>query len=170
MIYFLLFFQIIAGASAPSGQSVFDSKIRWHDESGHELQLEQFKDEELVFGLAYTTCRITCPMVVQQLKEIEKKMDQKLVRGEIFFISIDPEKDTIQRLADYKKKIHIESKRWHFLRANKDETHDFAKILGFDFNTTDEHIWHDRKVLLVDGKGHLRKSLEGFNTSLEGIF
>ncbi len=167
--WFLLF-QLIANASEPTGQSIFDSGILWHNEAGQEVNLNQFKSEALVIGLAYTTCRITCPLVVQQLKDIEKLMDQKSIQGEIIFVTIDPDKDTIKRLANYKKKMNIRSSRWHFLRASNSETRNFAKTIGFEFNISDEHIWHDRKVLLIDDKGHVRKSLEGFDATLDGIF
>ena len=97
-------------------------------------------------------------------------MDRLAIPGEIIFVTIDPDKDTVERLAMYKKQLKISSPRWHFLRASKVETQAFAKTLGFGFNMSDEHIWHDRKVLIVDGTGHVRKTLEGFNASLKDVF
>ncbi len=163
-------FAALTPSWAGDSTNFFEKPYVFENEESAKIKLSQWQNEDVVVAFAFTTCRITCPQVMRQLSKIQKIMDQKSVKGEILFISIDPENDSPARLAIFKKDHKITSSRWHFLRGNLDETKKLAQLLNFGFNTSDEHIWHDRKVFVVGKDGQVRATLKGFDADLSRLF
>ncbi len=162
---------LLAGAEAPSPSNLFDLPIHFQDETGHDVLLNRWRGEKIVIAPAYTTCRITCPMVItEQLQSIEKAMDQHNIKGEILFITIDPETDTTARLASFRQSHDLRSQRWHFLRTTPAESNKMMSFLYFKYALEDGHINHDRKIFAFDNEGTLLQILNGFNAPLGNLF
>lgn len=156
----------IAAEASPSG-AITEVGSNWTDESGKTLSFAEFKGRKLVLTFAYTSCLTGCPMVMRQLKRID---DQLKARGEtrdFIFVTLDPRLDTSEKLKLYKDKWKVAEARWHFLRSTDEVTRKLADAVGFKYRIIDEHIWHDKKVLLIGEDGRVERVLEGIKANLE---
>jgi len=74
------------------------------DHSKQSVNLARFQNQWTFVFFGFTHCPHVCPATLAQLGVIKKTMLKKPEYGnnvQFFFISVDPERDTVERLADY---------------------------------------------------------------------
>ena len=121
------------------------------------------KNKVWVASFVYTTCKGSCPMLGAQMKRLSQSMpgsnDFRLIS-----ISVDPEKDTPERLARYAKDLGVEDARWTFLTGKKSVIRDLV-IKGFKLAAAraddGSEILHSSKLVLVDRQGIIRGYFDG---------
>jgi protein SCO1 len=73
------------------------------------------KDKIVVLSFIYTSCKDICPLATARLGEAAEKLDDRLGRDIFFYsISIEPERDTPERLKQYADAFHA-GPGWLFL-------------------------------------------------------
>jgi protein SCO1 len=73
------------------------------------------KDRIVVLSFVYTSCRDICPLATARLGEAAEKLGDRLGRDIFFYsISIEPERDTPERLKQYAEAFHA-GPGWLFL-------------------------------------------------------
>lgn len=70
-----------------------------HDGKPHSLAAEKGKAVVVFFG--FTHCPDVCPTTMVELAEVMKLLGPKADRVQVFFVSVDPERDTRELLAQY---------------------------------------------------------------------
>lgn len=71
------------------------------------VSLKDYRGKEVVLYFGYTSCPDVCPTSLGMLSLALRKMTAKERDNlQVFFISVDPERDTLQRLHDYAKAFH----------------------------------------------------------------
>ncbi len=137
-------------------------EITWTDETGHPHKLADFKSSLVVLTMIYTECKKTCPMVTTaKLKELQAALDTQNKSAQFVVVTLDPENDTPEVLAQFKKKIGMDRDNWHFLRGTTKETHQFARKLDLDdYWKMDEHILHKFKIIYLDFQTSHRRTLD----------
>src|SRR3982751_6404891 len=88
------------------------------------------KGKAMAINLIYTHCNGTCPLETAKMVQVQKLLGDK-VGKEIFFysISIDPERDTPERLKAYAERYHV-GPGWQFLTGKPDDIKLVANKLG----------------------------------------
>ncbi|MDZ4730542.1 MAG: SCO family protein [Xanthomonadales bacterium] len=74
------------------------------DESGQPFSLGDFKDRWSLLFFGFTNCPDICPNTLYQLQQVRKELLGKLDASEmpvIYLVSVDPDRDTPQKLAEY---------------------------------------------------------------------
>ena len=74
------------------------------DQRGEPFSLEQFKGHWSLLFFGFTACPDACPNTLYQLQQARKLMlneEDASQIPQIYFVSIDPERDTPQKLAAY---------------------------------------------------------------------
>jgi cytochrome oxidase Cu insertion factor (SCO1/SenC/PrrC family) len=106
----------IAGAELPSAAELMDD-LMWNrgpiggpftltDHSGRRRSDSEFRGKLMLIYFGYTTCPDICPT---DLMTIAQAIDALGALGEAvqpIFITVDPERDTVPRLADYVSSFH----------------------------------------------------------------
>ncbi len=72
-----------------------------------------------VISFVYTTCTAVCPMTSQILYNVQEKLGAQLSKVHIMSISIDPENDTPEKLAEYAKKYHAKNAWQHYTSSEE---------------------------------------------------
>lgn len=67
----------------------------------------------VVLNFIYTTCTAICPILSQSFAEFQRKLGAERDQVRMVSISIDPEEDTPQRLAEYAKRFDA-GRQWGF--------------------------------------------------------
>lgn len=71
------------------------------DHHGTPKTLADFKGRALVVFFGYTSCPDVCPTTLSRLAAVVKALGPDAARVQVLFVTLDPERDTAQKLADY---------------------------------------------------------------------
>ena len=67
----------------------------------NEVSSFNFRGKVLLINFGYTYCPDVCPMTLTHLKKVMIDLDILSKNVQVFFISIDPERDTPEKLKEY---------------------------------------------------------------------
>jgi len=73
---------------------------------GETISLEDFRNKVVLVYFGYTFCPDVCPITLSKLKLIMLDLGEKAEKVQVIFISIDPERDTYQKLKEYIPYFH----------------------------------------------------------------
>ena len=73
---------------------------------GKTVSLEDFRNKVVLIYFGYTFCPDVCPITLSNLKMLMLSLEEKAEDVQVIFISIDPERDTFQKLKDYVPYFH----------------------------------------------------------------
>ena len=121
------------------------------------------QDKIFVTEFFFTSCPSICPkMQAQMLRFYEKFKNNRDVV--ILAFTIDPARDSVQKLKAYEKKLGIESSKWHLLTGNKDSIYNLAESFlvsaAEDPDAPGGHV-HSGNFILVDKQRRLRGYYDG---------
>lgn len=158
-----------AAAAAPSGAdgySVYDLPASWRDQRGEARTLASLGGRVQVVAMVYTHCSATCPLVLAQLKRIESSIPAAR-RDQVGFVlvSIDPERDTPGRLAEFAASSRLDPARWTLLAGSDDAVRELAAVLGVRYQKADAgELAHANVLTVLDRTGviaHQQLGLDG---------
>jgi len=95
------------GAGQPSFDSVditgadFGRELDLTDHTGARRTLADFKGKAVVVFFGYTRCPDVCPTTLAEMKLVRAKLGADGDRLQVLFVTIDPERDTPELLANY---------------------------------------------------------------------
>lgn len=111
-----------------------------------------------VASIFFGSCKSICPGVVGQLINLHSTVTDPRVR--IITFTLDPARDTPEKLQEYAKAIDADPDRWRFVRAPDQETiFRFSREqlkLAVEPTGDPDDISHSGQFLLVDGRGIVR--------------
>ncbi|MCH9699218.1 MAG: SCO family protein [Gammaproteobacteria bacterium] len=119
----------LAKSSTPWGKNYFPNvTLTSHDGKTLRFFDDVIKDKIVAINFIYTHCAESCPLETAQLVQVQKILGERLGKDVFFYsISIDPEQDSPQVLADYRKKFRA---NWTFLTGNEADIVLIRKKLG----------------------------------------
>ena len=100
----------VAGCGGPSRPSfkatditgaAFARQLSLTDHHGKPRNLEDFRGKVVVVFFGYTQCPDVCPTTLATLREVREKLGPDGKRLQVLFVTVDPERDTEQVLAQY---------------------------------------------------------------------
>ena len=154
---FLLFFAFfIIKPELSYADSLFNTQNKWQNQNGVAVKLSEFLGKPSIITMSYTNCKKTCPsLTMGNLKELQKRLDQKKINANIVVFTLDPKVDTTEVLARYKNKIAPNFDNWSFLTTeNEQNTKAISKYLDLaDYWRVDDHILHKFVITVFDAKG-----------------
>lgn len=157
-IFLLLFTPYLQANEQTNEQkevSVYELDSVWINQNGININLETLRGKPYIVAMAFTGCRYSCPLIIEELKKIDRAFTtrQRNKYG-IIFLSIDPINDTPSVLREYAKKSGIDLKRWMLLTSNDDAVRDFAAVIGFKYKKdTKMGFSHSNLITVLDRNG-----------------
>src|SRR5438067_6438536 len=124
---------VVLMACTPSGPqfqssdvtgSSFGRDFALHDGEGKPRTLADFRGKAVVVFFGYTQCPDVCPTTLAALAEAMKQLGPDADRVQVFFITVDPDRDTPELLGKY---VPAFDRRFLGLRGNAEETARTAK-------------------------------------------
>ncbi len=126
---------------------------------GEPVGLKDFRGKIVLLYFGYTTCPDICPATLSHLKLLMQRLETQLDRVQVIFISIDPERDTLERLNDYLPFFHPS---FLGLRGSELETMETARLfrvkyfLEYTESSAGYSMAHTDAVFLLDHFGRYR--------------
>ncbi len=71
--------------------------------AGQDYQLSDFHGKVVLIFFGYTSCPDVCPTTMKELAGVLKDLGDTAAQVQVLMISVDPEKDSAERLAGYLK-------------------------------------------------------------------
>lgn len=133
-----------------SNQSLYQLDSTWTNDSGQAVKLESLRGRPQVVCMFFASCQYACPLLVQQMKQIEADLPEKL-RATVGFVlvSFDTERDTPTALHAYRVQHDLAAGRWNLLRGNADDVLELAALLGVKFRKDAQGQFSHSNVLTV---------------------
>lgn len=76
------------------------------DAGGKPRRLADFKDKVVVLFFGYTHCPDVCPTTLADMAQVLRLLDKEAGRVQVLFVTLDPERDTRELLAQYVPAFH----------------------------------------------------------------
>src|SRR5690606_1189108 len=159
------------------------------DQNENRISNRDMLGKVYVVEFFFTNCPTICPIMNQNLKEVEREINNQDFG--VISITIDPKRDTPEVLKEHQNKLKIENPNWHFLTGERNYIYELSKAFNIymgEDESTAEGLNHSGKLALIDKKGKIRSRFnsngvpvlyysglnysdpEGKNESLGGTF
>jgi protein SCO1 len=76
------------------------------DHNGKPRTLADFKGKAVLMFFGFTHCPDVCPATLSDLAQVMKQLGPDAQRLQVIFVTVDPERDTAQLLAQYVPSFH----------------------------------------------------------------
>lgn len=117
-----------------------------------------------VVDFFFTSCPSICPAMTKHLKLVQEAFEGE-ERVHIISYSIDPQKDTPQKLNRYAQTYQINPQQWTLLTGEQDEILELSKdykVRAFEEEFAGErNLIHDGTFVLVDTQRRIRGYYNG---------
>jgi protein SCO1 len=127
------------------------------------LSTELGDGRPVVLTFIFTKCGTICPVMSQTFAQVQSKLGAERDKVRLVSISIDPEFDTPQRLAEYGKKVGA-GQQWHFYTGTAEAS--LSAQRAFEAFRGDK-MDHTPVTFLRAGGGRRWERIDGFASSDE---
>jgi protein SCO1/2 len=124
----------------------------------------ELRGQVYVANFFFTSCRSICPAIMHGMSRLQDGFAQRNIGGiRLVSISVDPEHDTHEVLAEYGKGMGVDPRQWTLLTGDPEQVRRLV-VEGFKTPVVDPppggagpiDIAHSGKLVLVDGSGRIR--------------
>ncbi len=136
-------------ATAPSGHSIFHLDSHWTTQGGDEIALSELSEKILVLAMVYTHCEFACPRILADMRHIRSKLAGNESQIEFVLVSIDPARDTPQRLAEFAATSKLATNGWTLLHGDEGSIRELAAVLGVQYRRIDEQDFSHSNLISV---------------------
>lgn len=137
----------------------FGHALALTDHGGRARTLADFRGKAIVLFFGYTSCPDVCPTSLARFAEVMKALGPQADQVQVLFVTLDPERDSLQRLKDYVPWFHPS-----FLGLRGDAAQTAAVAKEFRVFSARKEVGggmgyvldHSAGSYVVDPAGHLR--------------
>ena len=148
----------IAPASAENilpPDSVYNLQVSVEDQLGEITGLDRYRGQPVLITMFYASCPHVCPMLVSTIKLTESKLsDDDRAELRVLTISIDPERDTPEKLQQTMDRHSVDADRWSMVRPEPGDVRAIAGVFGVRYKQLpDGEFNHTTRIILLDRDG-----------------
>jgi protein SCO1 len=141
-------------------QSAPDFTLKTQD--GKRLTLADLKGKVCLVSFIFTTCNGSCPATTSRLvgvqQELARRGDLKDGRVQLLSITLDPVRDTPEKLQEYIKLYDIDPTSWTFLTGSADDVNRTIAAWGMWVKpAANGQLDHPSRTFLIDKQGRIRE-------------
>lgn len=143
--------------------SVYNLRSHWATQEGDSIGLEALKGKVQIVAMIYTGCDYACPRIIADLKRIEQSLSgYKKENIGMVLVTLDPERDTPEKLQDFAQKNKLQSDRWVFLTGKESNILELAALLNVKYRQElSMEIAHSNIISVLNQEGELIHQQEG---------
>lgn len=163
------------------------SDTAWHrvanfsltNQLGKRVSWEDLKGKVVIADFFFTHCPTICPGLTRNMKRLQESITNSQRVGDktpdfLHFLSfsIDPERDSVERLKYWADRFQINPDQWWLLTGPKKEIQDLSieemKLGLVDGQGIDTNFMHTPYFVLIDSNRHVRGYYDGLDTMALG--
>lgn len=148
--------------------------FRFVTQNGHPLSLGDLRGKVWVANFFFTSCAGICPPMQANMQRVQEAFIQ-YPEVQLVSFTVDPERDTVQRLNRYAKQRGALPGKWYFLTGDRSQIYRLAREgfklaameasggqnAGASDNLPKHDFIHSEKCVLVDTRGRVRGYYRG---------
>ncbi|NNE29444.1 MAG: SCO family protein [Saprospiraceae bacterium] len=129
------------------------------DQLGKEVTRKDLEGKVVIANYFFTSCPSICPKMTRNLQLIHDvvRQDENIV---MLSLTVDPKRDTPERLKKYASTYNVNHDSWHFLTGDKKLLYRMARkgflISASDGGGDEYDFIHSENVVLLDQEGKIR--------------
>jgi len=150
--------------------------IQLTNQEGRQVGWDDVKGKILVIGFFFTHCPSICPTLTKNMKTLQNAINNAQRVGDktpdfvqFLMLSVDPERDSVQRLKKWADRFQINAELYWLLTGNKKEIYDLAindlKLATIDGEGVDTSFIHTDRFTLIDARRNVRGYYRGLDTA-----
>jgi protein SCO1 len=148
----------------PADESIYHATSSWRNRRDQEMNLEDLRGNVQVVAMVYTHCEYACPRILADMKRVQQELTgEARQRTNFVIISIDPERDTPERLSDFADENNLSDDSWILLNGSDGDVLELAALLGVRYKRiSDTDCTHSNMISVLNREGeiiHQRKQL-----------
>lgn len=163
------------------GKSVTDTI--WHklpdisltNQEGNHFGWDSLKGKVIVADFFFTHCPTICPGLTLNMRQLQQSINNAQRVGDktpdfLHFLSfsIDPERDSVERLKYWADRYQVNPKQWWLLTGDKKDIYDMVindmKLGLVDGHGVDSNFIHTDRFVLIDQNRQVRGYYHGLDT------
>jgi len=132
--------------------------FQMQNQEGRPFGAAQLQGKPWVADFIYTECKDSCPQLTARMADLQKRLPPSV---QLVSFTVDPKRDTPEKLQAYATSAGADPQRWHFL-TGPPELVKYLLGTGFKVTLLEEseqgvrNLVHDEHLVLVDGIGRIR--------------
>lgn len=145
--------------------SIFNLPSSWTNQDGKKQDLESLRGHITVVAMTYTSCQAACPILIANMKDIEKQLPESL-KSKVHFavFSFDHKKDLPEKLKSYSQKQSLDLSRWTLFHGSKNSVQELALLLGIKYKRDSQGDYeHSNVITVLDSEGLIKYQQVGLN-------
>ncbi|MDZ4795138.1 MAG: SCO family protein [Bacteroidota bacterium] len=165
-----------------NGKRVNDTA--WHrladfeltNQEGKPVSLDSLKGKIIIANFFFTHCPTICPGLTMNMKRMAESIHNGQRVGdrtnkEVHFLSfsVDPQRDSVERLKYWADKYQINPEQWWLLTGDKKVIYDMVieemKVGLVDGKGVDTNFIHSDRFVLIDSNRHVRGYYSGLDSA-----
>ncbi len=156
-------------AALPAGpisdQSLYLLDSTWTSDVGREVKLGVLRGRVQVVAMFFSHCEYACPIVVEDMKRIERALPAALRdRVDFLLVSFDSERDTPEALRAFRENRKLGTAHWTLLRGREDDVRELAALLGINYQRDARgQFAHSNVIHLLNSEGEVIAQQTGLN-------
>ncbi len=146
------------------------------NQQGDSVNWDMLKGKIVVADFFFTRCPTICPQMTLNMRQLQRSITNSQRVGDktpdfIHYLSfsIDPERDSVQRLKQWADRFQVNPEQWWLLTGPKREIYDMAidkmKIGVQDGKGIDTSFFHSDFFVLVDTNRQVRGYYRGLDST-----
>lgn len=145
--------------------------INLTDQNGEAFSLDDLDGKVVLLYFGYTMCPDFCPTTLLEIQRVEEALGDDADNVEVVFVSVDPERDTQERLKEYMDFFNPE---YIALRGSDAEIRDVARSYNIMYARGESTsaggylVDHTTSLFAIDGDGNLALTW-AYGTDVESI-
>lgn len=150
--------------------SIYNLKIDLLDHRNKTKDISDLSGKVQIFSMIYTNCKTVCPIIVSNMKNIEKLLSKYYLDNiEFTLVSLDPERDDVESLNRFFIEKKLNNKNWFIYKTSKDNTLKLALLTGIKFKKEQNDYVHSNLIIILDKYGSIKFYHQGLNKDFNEV-
>ncbi len=151
-----------------SENSIYQLESEWTNQWGKKFSLGELEGSPVVLTMFFASCTYACPILINDMKKIENEIpEEELSSYKFVLVSIDPERDTPEKLEKFAEEKNLDTKRWTLLTGSSDDIMELAALTGFKYKKDKSGDFsHSNLITFLNKEGEILHQQFGLNQDI----
>lgn len=149
--------------------SLYQLNSEWTNQFGNKINLTELKGKKQIVTMIFANCTYACPILVNDMRRIEEQLSKDELRNVQFTLfTIDPDRDTPEKLKEFAQNQNLNLSRWQLLTSSKSDIADLAALMGFRYKKENDGSYsHSNIISILNENGELIHQQAGLSQEIE---
>lgn len=151
--------------------SIYQVNSNWKNQFDQKVNIASLRGKIQVFSMIFANCTYACPIIANDMRRIEEALSVNQLKNLQFtLISIDPDRDSPERLMKFSNDQKLNSERWQLLTGSRSDIDDIAALTGFRYKKeSDGSFSHSNIITIINEEGEIIHQQFGLNQDITKI-